>query len=175
MNKQKEKTMNKKITLGITIAILGISMAQTSHAWFLKTSVDAGTKDNRKYDNSNRQKVGGSAYQNSNNRATTNQNDNRRWSTVDSRNMSSNYSTKDSHNVKNSHNKSDSSRKNSHNFGSNARLNSHNVGSNSVVINGGYQSRFGHKKANIGQVSGSNNTINNSISGYSGVGHTTQK
>ena len=57
----------------------------------------------------------------------------------------------------------------------NRRFQSHNLGDNSIMINGGYQPRVGHDSLKYGAISGSNNSIDNSVSGNFGVGHTTMK
>lgn len=141
--------MNHKLT-GFAAVALIMAATTTIHAWTINSRIG----DNRQIDNANRQRVGGNAYQDSyntnhsNNQSTTHRNDNRSW--VDSRNMSDNRQDHQRHQ-------------------------SHNLGDNSVMINGAYQSQVGHKGVGVVGLQGSNNLIDNSISGNFGLGHTIVK
>ena len=54
----------------------------------------------------------------------------------------------------------------------NTRNQSHNFGDNSIMVSGGYQPRIGHESVSQGAVSGTSNVVDNSVSGYFGIGHT---
>lgn len=166
--------MKRAITSAAAVAILTVAMASTSHAWFFRTNVKVDTGP----------KAGRDLQQNSHNRTTTvvNRNDNRDYSDrssrsnnqnwSDSRNMSTNVS--DSRNLSdNRHTTVIDSRNLSDNRIDNRRFNSHDLGANSIMINDGYKPQVGHQNATVGAVSGTNNSINNSVMGYFGIGHQT--
>ena len=154
----------KKTTKGtVAIAVL-LAFAATSSpawAWGLTFKTDFSKRDNRRYDQSNRQRVGGNAIRNSGNRLyrTDVRHDNRLYDSSDN-------------SVR-----MDSSRHNSHNVGgsmnSNNRYSSHNVSgtmTNSVL--GNVDNRTSAGQSSTGGIYGSNNYVGNTVSNGFNLGDT---
>ena len=154
--------MKKTITGAIAVALLTVAGSSPVHAGWGVTS-NLTNNMNKSYDNSKR------SGRDMNTSVTANRTDNRdysdRSSRIDSRNMSDNRSTSTSTVTTTSDSHND-------NRVDNQRHQSHNYGDGSIVINGeGYKPRVGHENASIGGVSGTNNYVDNSVSGNFGIGH----
>lgn len=143
--------MKRTIIGAAVVALFTTGMVSTGHAWFFKvrSSVDTGPK------------AGRDLTSNSNNRVTTNQNDNRSWtdsrSTVDSRNLSDNRQTTtiDSRDLSDRSVRVDNQRHQSHDVGG-------------AFFNKDVTVRTGHDTVNFGPISGgSGNVMDASINGNS--------
>lgn len=172
--------MKKETTKGALAVIALLALTATSgSAWALGNVNTHVTNNMNKFDQRDQSmKVGGS--QNSNNRSSsiTNRNDNRVDSrsvsstSIDSRNMSDNR-VNDFSNRSTWTDSSNRSTNDSHNV---STTNDYSIkaGDNSNIISGGYKVRAGHGSVKQGPVSGSNNVLDNSVSGYFGIGNTVQ-
>lgn len=173
--------MKRQLTGVAAVALLTAALG--GQAWALgnvntNLTNNMNRSDNRrtsiKSDQSNRQRIGGNATQNSHNTSNSHNrvdnSDNRSFSYSDNRQTT----TIDNRDHSDRSVRIDNSRKDSHNLGDNARMNSHQMGDNSFMINGNYNPQVGHAGGvTVGGVSGSNNYVDNSISGNFGiVGHT---
>lgn len=151
--------MKKQMKGALAVAILTAGIGSQAWAWGfdISSNVDLSKNDNR--DMSTNQRSGRDMQLNTNSGNRTSSSSSS--SNVDSRQW--NTSTTDSHNFSDSRNMSTNSY-DSHNMNIN-------TGSDSVVVAGGYAPRVGSEKVEMGNFSGSGNTINNSAAGYFGVGN----
>ncbi|MDO8462382.1 MAG: hypothetical protein Q7S98_05955 [Deltaproteobacteria bacterium] len=153
----------KQTTKGALAVIALLSMTAASAPVWAFGNVNTNFNFNNSKDHSLKSGRDMVTHSNSHNKTTTttNRNDNR----TDNRDYSNRSSTVDSRNMSDNRNFSD-------NRVDNQRHQSHNLGDNSILVSGGYQPKIGHESVSQGAISGENNYVDNSVSGYFGIGHT---